>query len=82
METQARLKREPFMGELRARVAYDLATTGSCRQLNSFERGQPPVGRHNQLRVVGEGGRSMRHADAKLAHHQGRHDHRNISVRE
>ena len=67
LETQARLKREPFMGELRAKVAYELATTGSCQQLCSFERGQPPVGRHNQLRVVGEGGRSMRHADAKLA---------------
>ena len=71
LETQARLKREP-MGELRAKVTFELATTGSCRQLTSFERGQPPVGRHNQLRVVGEGGRSMRHADAKLALEGGR----------
>lgn len=65
--TIKRLLDEPFLGKMRAQQIHDLATSGTCQALGAFEQGLPPVGSDGRLREWSDGGRSMRHAPAKLA---------------
>ena len=70
LETQARLKREPFMGELRGRWRTSWRRPAAASRSNGAR--PAPGGPQRQFHIVGEGGCSMRHADAKLALEGGR----------